>query len=476
LSKLQREISILRLLKHRYITSLYDVFESKNHIYMVMELVDGGELFDHIIQQKRFGRYDALRVFRQVAEATEYFHSHGIVHRDIKPENILVHSSGDIKIADFGFAIARKDGHLKTSCGSPHYACPEVCSSSTYDGTKADSWSLGVLLYVLITGDFPFNDQNYGALFHRIQTGKYVIPSYVDQDIADLITRLLTVDSDCRLSVRGILEHSCMQPFGSALPKFHGYYSSGTDSKERRYTNSCSEEVHIKNKSASTDLHNGVGNMRQKPKIHTTMALDENSKEGSCAKTPGEIPLTEDQLDPRVVQELVFLGWGDTSEDVIETLLGKRPEISNTIFAAHRVLTSNLSRMKGNGSKSKPAVKDTASKGNVGGQNYISMEPPSKMKDRRCEEMRKEVEAASACKTNNNQIRWRDSSSRGNTIDTPSGTLNNDLMRGELVPPLASYSGNAKEQTQGDLPVQMNISNSPSQVVDPDGKASCTIQ
>eukprot|EP00954_Amorphochlora_amoebiformis_P030885 1395352-Amorphochlora_amoeboformis.AAC.1 len=170
-----------------------------------MELVDGGELFDHIIQQKRLRRGDALRVFRQVAEATHYFHSLGIVHRDIKPENILVHSSGDIKIADFGFATARRDGILKTSCGSPHYACPEVCSSSTYDGTKADSWSLGVLLFVLVTGDFPFNDQNYSALFHkntdlevsiiRIQTGKYVIPSYVDQDIADLITRLLTVCS-----------------------------------------------------------------------------------------------------------------------------------------------------------------------------------------------------------------------------------------------------------------------------------------
>eukprot|EP00466_Bigelowiella_natans_P011885 jgi/Bigna1/90768/estExt_fgenesh1_pg.C_790006 len=374
LRKLQREISILRLLNHRYITRLYDVFESKNHIYMVMELVDGGELFDHIIQQKRLRRYDALRVFRQVAEATAYFHDHGIVHRDIKPENILVHSTGDIKIADFGFAIARKDGCLKTSCGSPHYACPEVCSSSLYDGTKADSWSLGVLLFVLITGDFPFNDQNYGALFHRIQTGKYMIPSYVDQDIAELITRLLAVDPDARLSVKEILQHSCMKPFDSS-----SQVDGRGDSKRsliHTFSNSIGKEV------VCWLLLNGV------PTYLPTYSSDRQKKRGrkgsddSCPASPVPLPGEEgqnnrgcsdmmiddedggrcngsssaaaaidnddiapitDTVDPKAVQELVYLGWGENLKEVEAALLGKNPKVSKTIRTAYRTLVAKFS-------------------------------------------------------------------------------------------------------------------------------------
>eukprot|EP00469_Lotharella_globosa_P008695 CAMPEP_0167777366 /NCGR_PEP_ID=MMETSP0111_2-20121227/3654_1 /TAXON_ID=91324 /ORGANISM="Lotharella globosa, Strain CCCM811" /LENGTH=545 /DNA_ID=CAMNT_0007667543 /DNA_START=159 /DNA_END=1792 /DNA_ORIENTATION=- len=315
LRKLQREISILRLLDHRYITKLYDVFESKNHIYMVMELVDGGELFDHIIQQKRLRRWDALRIFHQVVEATSYFHSHGIVHRDIKPENILVHSSGDIKIADFGFAIARRDGQLRTSCGSPHYACPEVCSSSVYDGTKADSWSLGVLLFVLITGDFPFNDQNYGALFHRIQTGKYMIPSYVDRDIAELITMLLMVDPDQRLTVDGILAHSCMKPFESKLSP---------------PTTTASDSSDVKSHPPSSP---------SKPAANAVSSMEVEKQPAPMVKRP---------FDTRAIQELIFLGWGDDAEDVSAKLEGKDPSVDTSIRRAYLSLAKKFALANGN--------------------------------------------------------------------------------------------------------------------------------
>mmetsp|Transcript_7540 Transcript_7540/g.14738 ORF Transcript_7540/g.14738 Transcript_7540/m.14738 type:complete len:583 (-) Transcript_7540:1555-3303(-) len=324
LRKLQREISILRLLDHRYITKLYDVFESKNHIYMVMELVDGGELFDHIIQQKRLRRWDALRIFHQVVEATAYFHSHGIVHRDIKPENILVHSSGDIKIADFGFAIARRDGQLRTSCGSPHYACPEVCSSSVYDGTKADSWSLGVLLFVLITGDFPFNDQNYGALFHRIQTGKYMIPSYVDRDIAELITLLLMVDPDQRLTVDGILAHSCMKPFESKL------------SPPTTITSDSSV-------AASSDVKSQPPS--SPPPKHLQAANAFSSME--VEKQPS--PTVKPPFDTRAVQELIFLGWGDNADDISAKLEGKDPSVDLSIRKAYLSLAKKFALANGKG-------------------------------------------------------------------------------------------------------------------------------
>mmetsp|Transcript_30016 Transcript_30016/g.73082 ORF Transcript_30016/g.73082 Transcript_30016/m.73082 type:complete len:629 (-) Transcript_30016:344-2230(-) len=363
LRKLQREISILRLLDHRYITRLYDVFESKNHIYMVMELVDGGELFDHIIQQKRLRRYDALRVFRQVAQATAYFHAHGIVHRDIKPENILVNSTGDIKIADFGFAIARKDGCLKTSCGSPHYACPEVCSSSTYDGTKADSWSLGVLLFVLITGDFPFNDQNYGALFHRIQTGKYMIPGYVDQDIADLITRLLTVDPDARLTVDGILKHSCMRPFDFKNPKLLGESRGDRKRTQRKRVRKdsnkepnspkplaaiCESPTNLRGKDLSASQDNvNAGMEMDLGASDLDMTIEGNEEEvkrkeeeGKEEKEPDDdgIPLVHPPLDQRAIQELLYLGWGETPLDIEESLLRKRPRVSPSIRIAYHSL------------------------------------------------------------------------------------------------------------------------------------------
>lgn len=342
LRKLQREISILRLLNHRYITRLYDVFESKNHIYMVMELVDGGELFDHIIQQKRLRRYDALRVFRQVAEATSYFHRHGIAHRDIKPENILVHSSGDIKIADFGFAIARRDASLRTSCGSPHYACPEVCSSSSYDGTKADSWSLGVLLFVLITGDFPFNDQNYGALFHRIQTGKYMIPSYVDQDIADLITRLLTVDPDQRLTVDGILNHSCMGPFDTKTEKdhktyHHANYTTTKENPTKRSRTSPSPQEH--HPSEAKPDHNSMeeeDRAKRASNVHT-------QQQQRCReiKDWDSAPLIRPPYDPKALQELVYLGWADTTDQAADALQGKTRKLSPTIITAYHALLND---------------------------------------------------------------------------------------------------------------------------------------
>mmetsp|Transcript_21518 Transcript_21518/g.32022 ORF Transcript_21518/g.32022 Transcript_21518/m.32022 type:complete len:506 (+) Transcript_21518:139-1656(+) len=336
LRKLQREISILRLLNHRFITRLYDVFESKNHIYMVMELVDGGELFDHIIQNKRFQRHDALRVFRQVAEATKYFHSHGIVHRDIKPENILVHSTGDIKIADFGFATARKSGILKTSCGSPHYACPEICSSSPYDGTKADSWSLGVLLFVLVTGDFPFNDQNYGALFHKIQTGKYVIPSHVDQDVADLITKLLTVDPEQRLTVDGILAHKCMKPVGKAKQPIVLLNGLNEEKKEKVTSSVQSPSVMEESRSGSVcsrSISSEMTQQRRKSRISAP----------KCGAPMNEPARITEPLDERVLTELVYLGWADNSKDLAQQLDSKHPSLCPSVRTAYRALKQKIS-------------------------------------------------------------------------------------------------------------------------------------
>jgi len=148
--KVQREIALMRLTNHPNIMKLLDVFDSSRHLYMVLEYAQEGELFDYLVSRKCLPEDEAMDFFRQIILAIEYLHEHGICHRDLKPENILLDSSNRIKIADFGFARWVRRSIAETSCGSPHYAAPEVISGKAYDGRKADIWSCGVILYALL--------------------------------------------------------------------------------------------------------------------------------------------------------------------------------------------------------------------------------------------------------------------------------------------------------------------------------------
>lgn len=204
--RVEREISYLRLLRHPHIIKLYDVIKSKDEIIMVIEFA-GKELFDYIVQKGKMPEDEARRFFQQIISAVEYCHRHKIVHRDLKPENLLLDENLNVKIADFGLSNIMTDGNfLKTSCGSPNYAAPEVISGKLYAGPEVDVWSCGVILYVMLCGRLPFDDEFIPALFKKISGGVYSIPSYLSPGAKHLLQRMLVVNPLNRVTVLEIME------------------------------------------------------------------------------------------------------------------------------------------------------------------------------------------------------------------------------------------------------------------------------
>ncbi len=177
----------------------------------MLELVEGGELFDYLVQRGRLPEHEALRFFQQIIGGLSYCHSHLVCHRDLKPENLLLNPAGDeVKIADFGMANLQLPSRLlQTSCGSPHYAAPEVIRGVQYDGALADIWSCGVILYALLTGGLPFDDPDIKKLLAKVKNGAYVIPGreICSNQCQDLLSRMLTVDPAQRIQIKDILRH-----------------------------------------------------------------------------------------------------------------------------------------------------------------------------------------------------------------------------------------------------------------------------
>ena len=204
--RVEREISYLRLLRHPHIIKLYDVIKSKDEIIMVIEFA-GKELFDYIVQRGKMPEDEARRFFQQIIAAVEYCHRHKIVHRDLKPENLLLDDQLNVKIADFGLSNIMTDGNfLKTSCGSPNYAAPEVISGKLYAGPEVDVWSSGVILYVMLCGRLPFDDEFIPALFKKISNGVYTLPNYLSPGAKHLLTRMLVVNPLNRITIHEIME------------------------------------------------------------------------------------------------------------------------------------------------------------------------------------------------------------------------------------------------------------------------------
>jgi len=208
LSKVEREIAIMKLINHPNILGLYDVYENKKNLYLVLEHVGGGELFEYLVKKKRLQLTEARRFFRQIVSAVDFCHQHLICHRDLKPENLLLDNRKNVKIADFGMAsIQPFNCMLETSCGSPHYAAPEVVKGIKYDGRKADVWSCGVILYALVVGCLPFDDDNLRQLLEKVKKGVFTIPSFVPEDCRDLMQKMIRVDPEERLTMEEVKQH-----------------------------------------------------------------------------------------------------------------------------------------------------------------------------------------------------------------------------------------------------------------------------
>lgn len=216
--KVRREIKILRLFMHPHIIRLYEVVETPSDIYVVMEYVKSGELFDYIVEKGRLHEDEARNFFQQIISGVEYCHRNMVVHRDLKPENLLLDAKCNVKLADFGLSNIMRDGHfLKTSCGSPNYAAPEVISGKLYAGPEVDVWSCGVILYALLCGTLPFDDENIPNLFKKIKGGIYTLPSHLSPGARDLIPRLLVVDPMKRMTIPEIRMHPWFQ---AHLPRY----------------------------------------------------------------------------------------------------------------------------------------------------------------------------------------------------------------------------------------------------------------
>eukprot|EP00040_Diaphanoeca_grandis_P021989 m.117649 g.117649 ORF g.117649 m.117649 type:complete len:639 (-) comp28593_c0_seq3:314-2230(-) len=207
LAKLLREVKIMKMLRHPNIVELYEVIETEDTLYLIMEYASGGEVFDFLVEHGRMKEKVARQKFRQILSAVEYCHAQGIVHRDLKAENLLLDHDMNVKIADFGFSNYYSVGvKLDTFCGSPPYAAPELFQGKKYDGPEVDVWSLGVILYTLVSGSLPFDGANLKELRERVLRGKYRIPFYMSEECEQLLRKFLVLVPSRRMSLRAVLD------------------------------------------------------------------------------------------------------------------------------------------------------------------------------------------------------------------------------------------------------------------------------
>ncbi|OIT03022.1 PREDICTED: CBL-interacting serine/threonine-protein kinase 6-like [Nicotiana attenuata] len=211
MEQIKREISVMKMVKHPNIVELHEVMASKSKIYFAMEFVKGGELFAKVAKGRL--REDIARgYFQQLISAIDFCHSRGVYHRDLKPENLLLDEEGNLKVTDFGLSAfsdhLRQDGLLHTTCGTPAYVAPEVIGNNGYNGATADIWSCGVILYVLIAGFLPFQDENIMAMYKKIHRGDFKCPPWFSSDARKLITRMLDPNPCTRITASKIMDSS----------------------------------------------------------------------------------------------------------------------------------------------------------------------------------------------------------------------------------------------------------------------------
>ncbi|RHY30428.1 hypothetical protein DYB32_006933 [Aphanomyces invadans] len=220
-AQIKKEISIMKMVRNRHVVVLKEVLASRTKIFIVLELITGGELFDKIVSEGRFNEETARFYFRQLVNGVEYCHSQGVCHRDLKPgmhlfhhvwkdiscvvvENLLLDENGDLKISDFGLSALYEGGGpdgadgsraslLHTTCGTPNYVAPEVLADKGYDGRAADVWSIGVILYVLLAGFLPFDEPTMSALFRKIQKAEFSYPSWFTPRVKTLLNKILVL-------------------------------------------------------------------------------------------------------------------------------------------------------------------------------------------------------------------------------------------------------------------------------------------
>ncbi|WMV07254.1 hypothetical protein MTR67_000639 [Solanum verrucosum] len=265
--QIKREIATMKLIRHPHVVQLYEVMGSKTKIFIILEFVTGGELFDKIVNHGRMREEEARKYFQQLIHTVDYCHSRGVYHRDLKvsivavaalnklrlytdnPENLLLDASGDLKVSDFGLSAlsqqVRADGLLHTTCGTPNYVAPEVLNDRGYDGATADLWSCGVILFVLLAGYLPFDDSNLMNLYNKISAAEFTFPPWISFGAMKLITHILDPNPTTRITVPEILEDEWFKK-DYRPPVFDEIEDANLDDVEAVFRDS--EEYHVTEK------------------------------------------------------------------------------------------------------------------------------------------------------------------------------------------------------------------------------------
>jgi len=233
--RVAREVHILKLIRHPHIIQLYEIIETRRQLYLIMEYASGGELFDYIVANGRVQEPEACRFFHQIIAGVEKIHATNVVHRDLKPENLMLDDNHNIKIVDFGLSNVFRDGQLlKTACGSPCYAAPEMIAGHSYVPSLCDLWSCGVILFALVCGYLPFEDQNTATLYKKILAADYKPPKFISSAVKGLITGLLTTDPTRRVTIPIVREHEWYRliPEASVRPRDLLILQGGVDEED----------------------------------------------------------------------------------------------------------------------------------------------------------------------------------------------------------------------------------------------------
>ncbi|KAG6367284.1 hypothetical protein INS49_001471 [Diaporthe citri] len=229
----EREIAIMKLIEHPNIIKILDVWENRNEIYLILEYCDSKDMFSYINRYGKMSERDAVYVFRQMMSAMEYCHSFNICHRDLKPENILLSHTGEVKIIDFGMAaLHQNDKKLRTSCGSPHYAAPELLKAKTYRGDKTDIWSMGVILFAMLEQKLPFDDEHLPTMLSLSKRALYIMPDSFSPDAKDMIKHILVTEPDKRISIREMWDHPLIKKYDK-FPGFEQHRRQPVDMRAR---------------------------------------------------------------------------------------------------------------------------------------------------------------------------------------------------------------------------------------------------
>uniref|UniRef100_UPI0037E89166 maternal embryonic leucine zipper kinase n=1 Tax=Semicossyphus pulcher TaxID=241346 RepID=UPI0037E89166 len=316
LPRVKVEIEAMKNLSHQHVCRLYHVIETSSQIFMVLEYCPGGELFDYIIAKDRLSEEETRLFFRQIVSAMAYVHSQGYAHRDLKPENLLIDEDQNLKLIDFGLCAKPKGGlgyELMTCCGSPAYAAPELIQGRAYIGSEADVWSMGVLLFALLCGYLPFDDDNCMVLYRKITRGKYDNPQWLSPGSVLLLNQMMQVDPKRRLAVRQLLDHPWVMKDYNSPVEWHSRQPLGHIDED------CITEMAVNMKRSRESTTALVKEWRYDQTTATYLLLLSKKRRGKPVRLRPERAVCEDSCSPlhQGIQTREALHYSEDEDAVI---------------------------------------------------------------------------------------------------------------------------------------------------------------